>query len=207
MPANSNRQFGLLIAYVLPGFAALVGLAPVFPTVALWLRPVSTGDFDFGLGPPLYAVFGATALGLVLSCFRWILIDRVHHWTGVQRPAWKDSELDRVLGAFDYLVQSHYRYYEFCGNSLLAAAFAYTVNRIAGTLPFLGMSTDVGMVLLLTVLFAASRSALINYFDRTSRLIGQSDANPETQRCSTETITAEAADSPSPSPNPSKSPR
>ncbi len=209
MTGTSHRQFGLIIAYVLPGFIALVGLAPIFPGVAQWLRPVSAGEFDLGLGPPLYAVLGATAFGLVLSCFRWILIDRVHHWTGVERPAWEDSKLDRMLGGFDYLVQSHYRYYEFCGNSLLAGLFAYVVNRVAGTLPHLGLGTDVAMVILLSVLFLASRSALINYFTRTSRLIGRSETDLEPKRCLTETTTAGAAERPSPppKPSPSQSPR
>lgn len=179
MPGTSHRQFGLLIAYVLPGFIGLVGLAPVFPAVAQWLRPVSAGEFDLGLGPPLYAILGATALGLLLDSARWMSIDRIHHWMGVRRPAWEDSQLDRVLGAFDYLVQNHYRYYAFNGNTLLAALFAYVVNRAAGTLPFLGLSTDVGMVLLLAVLFVASRSALINYFARTSRLVGRAETDQE----------------------------
>lgn len=170
---GSSRQFGLLIAYVLPGFIALVGLAPVFPSVAQWLRPVSAGELDLGLGPPLYAILAATALGLLLDSARWISIDRIHHWMGVKRPAWEDSQLDRVLGAFDYLVQNHYRFYAFNANTLLAATIAYVVNRFAGTLPFLGLSTDVGMVLLVAVLFLASRSALTNYFARTARLVGR----------------------------------
>src|SRR5690348_7056720 len=109
MKGTSSRQFGLIVAYVLPGFIALAGLAPLFPAVGRWLRPVSTGDL--GLAPPLYAVLGATAVGSILSCFRWLLVDHVHEWTGVRRPTWDDSQLEQVLGGFDYLVQSHFRYY------------------------------------------------------------------------------------------------
>jgi hypothetical protein len=172
MTGNSSRQFGLIIAYVLPGFIALVGLSPVFPGVAQWLRPVSAGQFDFGLGPPLYAILAAMALGLVLDSFRWISIDQVHHWMGVRRPTWEDGQLERVLGAFDYLVQNHYRFYAFNANTLIAVLTTYGLNRVLGTLPLLGPSTDVATVLLLVVLFLASRSALANYFARTSRLIG-----------------------------------
>src|SRR5690242_20261857 len=126
MKGTSNWQFGLVIAYLLPGFIGLAGLTPLIPAVARWLKPVEQGDL--GLGPPLYAVLGAMAVGLVLSCFRWVFLDHVHLWTGIKRPNWDDTNLSRVLDGFDYLVQSHYRYYEFCGNTLLAVLFAYGLN-------------------------------------------------------------------------------
>jgi hypothetical protein len=175
MLGTSSRQFGLIIAYVLPGFIALGGLAPLLPTVAQWLRPVATGGYDLGIGPPLYAVLGATALGLILSCFRWIVVDQLHAVTGLNRPAWDDGQLDRVLNGFDYLVQNHFRYYEFCGNTLLAVLLGYLVNRIAGSFAFFSMWTDAGIAVVIAVLFLASRSALSNYYVRTTRLIGRQD--------------------------------
>jgi hypothetical protein len=168
---DNNKQFGILIAYVLPGFIVLAGLTPQFPAVARWLQPVPSGDL--GVGPPLYAVLGATALGLVLSCFRWVLIDSIHHGSGIRRPVWNDGQLDQVLAGFDYVVQNHFRYYEFSANSLLALVFAYGLNRFSGTLPFLGPGTDLGMLILVAVLFAASRDALAKYYTRTARLVGQ----------------------------------
>lgn len=102
MQDKSLSQFGLLVAYVLPGFIALVGIAPLFPIVGRWLQPVTQGDL--GLGPPVYAVLGATAAGLILSCFRWLLLDNLHHLLGVQRPILDDRQLAERLGGFDYLV-------------------------------------------------------------------------------------------------------
>lgn len=167
---SSSGQFGLIIAYVLPGFIGLAGLTPLIPAVGRWLRPVSQGDL--GLGPPVYAVLGATAVGLILSCFRWVLVDRVHRWTGVTHPTWDDAKLERVLGGFDYLVQNHYRYYEFCGNTLLAVLLAYGLNRSLATLPLLNLGTDAGVLVVSIVLFAASRDALAKYYQRTGRLVG-----------------------------------
>ena len=207
MTGTSSRQFGLVIAYVLPGFIALAGIAPLFPAVAQWLAPVPSGQFDFGLGPPLYAVLGAMALGQVLSCFRWVLIDHAHGLMGLKRPTWEDNQLDRVLGAFDYLVQSHYRYYEFCGNTLLAVLWAYGVNRSLATLEGFSLTTDVAVVVLVLVLFAASRNALMNYYDRTRRLIGVSGVDVEIDSCTTATTTValRASQSRPPRPNPNSS--
>jgi len=54
-------------------------------------------------------------------------------------------------------VQSHYRYYQFACNMLLAVVWSYSINRFLRTTPSLGLGTDLGMVLLVVVLFAASR--------------------------------------------------
>jgi hypothetical protein len=171
MSQTSNWQFGLILAYVLPGFIALVGTAPLLPVVATWLRPVAQGDL--GLGPPVYAVLAATAVGLFLSCFRWLTIDQIHYWTGVRRPDWDDRQLVTALGGFDYLVQNHFRYYEFCGNTLVAVLWTYGLNRWMATLPFLGTGTDLGVLIVSAVLFTASRDALAKYYGRTGRLLGQ----------------------------------
>jgi hypothetical protein len=171
MTQTSNWQFGLIVAYVLPGFIALAGMAPVLPPVAIWLRPVAQGDL--GLGPPVYTVLAATAIGMFLSCVRWLSIDQVHYWTGVRRPDWDDRHLATALSGFDYLVQNHFRYYEFCGNSLVAVLWAYGLNRYMRTLPFLGAGTDLGIVIVSAVLFAASRDALAKYYIRTGRVLGR----------------------------------
>jgi hypothetical protein len=175
MSQASQWQFGLIMAYILPGFIALVGMAPLLPVVATWLHPVDQSGL--GLGPPVYAVLAATAVGLFLSCFRWLTIDQIHYETGVRRPEWDDQQLVTALGGFDYLVQNHFRYYEFCGNTLVAVLWAYGLNRWMGTVPFLGAGTDLGILVVLVVLFTASRDALAKYYTRTRRLLGDVATN------------------------------
>lgn len=182
MQESTNKQFGIVVAYILPGFILLAGVAPVLPAIARWLNPVDQGEL--GIGPPVYAVLGATALGLLLSCFRWLLLDHLHQWTGVKRPQWDDRRLATSLGSFDYLVQNHFRYYEFCGNSLLAVIVSYSLNRLYATVPFLGLGTDLLVLMIALVLFAASRDALSRYYRRTTRLIGNqtSERRKDVQR-------------------------
>jgi hypothetical protein len=170
MADASTKNFGLVVAYLVPGFIGLAGAVPLFPVIGTWLQPVQQGEMGFG--PPIYALIAAAAVGLIISCFRWLSVDQIHHWTGVRRPVWDDSQLERVLSSFDYLVQSHFRYYEFCGNTLIASLWAYGVNRTMKTLPTLGLGTDLGIVILSLVLFTASRDALSKYFKRTGLLVG-----------------------------------
>src|ERR1043165_850558 len=128
---TSSNQFGLVVAYLLPGFIALAGISPFAPTIAAWLRP--NGYAEASLGPPIYAILAATTLGMIVNCLRWIFIDQLHHVTGVQPPIWDDSRLKERLTAFNYLVENHYRYHQFVGNALVAVIFAYVVNRFMYT--------------------------------------------------------------------------
>src|SRR5579884_4018361 len=118
-----TRHFGLLIAYILPGFVALTGVALLVPTVAGWLRT----DQSISLGPPLYTLLAATAAGMTVSCFRWLLIDRIHLLTGITAPVFNARALEERPGAFSYLVENHYRFYQFYGNTLIAVVWTYLI--------------------------------------------------------------------------------
>lgn len=170
MADSTTRMFGIVVAYVVPGFVGLTGLIPVFPVVSDWLQPVE--NQSLGFGPTIYAILGATAVGLIISCFRWLLLDQAHYWTGLRRPRLDLAKLPEVLEELDYLVQSHYRYFEFTGNMLIGALWAYAMNRVFGLQPFLGTGTDLGMVILSLVLFTAGRDALVNYYLQTGQLVG-----------------------------------
>jgi hypothetical protein len=170
MNETSSKQFGLIVAYLLPGFIALAGIAPLARTVRDWLRPTIQGDL--GIGSTAYAVMAALTAGMIASCFRWLLIDHVHHWTGLPRPPLDSSPLAENLGAFNYLVESHYRYYQFYGNTLVAMVWTYSIHRWLRTSPLLGFGTDRGILILCAVLFAGSRDALTKYRYRSRQLVG-----------------------------------
>jgi hypothetical protein len=166
----SSNQFGLMVAYLLPGFIGLIGIAPFSPLVVVWLRPLN--ESTSSLGAPVYAVLAATTIGMIISSFRWILIDHINLWTGVVPPTWDDSRLEDLGNAFDYLVAHHYRYYQFFSNTLIASLFAYATNRLMQTSALFGVGTDLGILTLSAVLFAGGRDALRKYYARTKRLIG-----------------------------------
>jgi hypothetical protein len=170
MSLPSTQQFGLVVAYLLPGFVGLAGFAPLLPIVRDWLQPVHDGVLGFG--PALYTLLAATTVSQIVNCFRWISLDQVHSWTGLKPAASDFGRLPNRVDGFDYLVQNHYRYYQFAGNMLVAVVWSYAINRLLKTSPSLGLGTDLGMMILVVVLFAASRDALAKYYHRTHRLLG-----------------------------------
>jgi hypothetical protein len=165
----SARNFGLLIAYVLPGFVTLWGAGFVSPAVHLWLVGSTAGGPD--VGGFLYTSIASVAVGMTVSAVRWATVDWLHATTGVMRPEWDDSKLSERLPAFEALVENHYRYYQFYANMLVALALAYPTWRISvGSGPF--RPTDFGFLLVEGVFLAASRDALRRYYRRSAILLG-----------------------------------
>jgi hypothetical protein len=164
----SGKNFGLLIAYIVPGAIVLVGLAAFFPTVQDWL--INPSKATPSIGGFLFVTLAAVAAGMTASAVRWATIDRLHHCTGVLKPALDDSKLPERLEAFEALVEAHYRYYQFHSNSLVAILFSYAAWR-----PSLGsrpLGSDLGLVFLAAIFFAVSRDNLRRYYGRAAVLLG-----------------------------------
>lgn len=119
---NSNN-FGILIAYLLPGFVAVVGISFHSDTVRSWLT--ASPDPSPTVGGFLYVTVASLAMGMVISTLRWLVIDTIHHHTGIPEPRRNFKRLRETLSAYQYLVQTHYAYYKFHGGMLLALAFYF----------------------------------------------------------------------------------
>lgn len=157
-----DTNFGLLIAYVLPGFTALQGL-PVLGVSGGW--GLAASGPGASLSQFLSGTVEATAVGLTVSTVRWLVVDTVHHWTGVRPPRWDFGELEGAVEAFQLLVQFHYRYYKFYANMVIALAWDYAAGGYAlgwRSLVYWGLAG---------LFFLASRDALRRYYVRTGELL------------------------------------
>lgn len=164
----SDKSFGLLIAYVLPGFVALWGVQPLSDTVEAWLYPSPT--IPAGLESLFFVGLASVTAGLSVSALRWALIDTFHHCTGLARPEWDDTNLPDRLAAFDTVVEAHYRYYQFYSNMAVVLPLAVTVHVLSGNIPGGWLIAAAFGVELLFV--ATSRDTLRKYYARTAKLLG-----------------------------------
>ena len=92
MSELSHKNFGLLIAYVLPGFVALWGIGHFLPTVESWITSSQQGAPT--IGGFLYVTLASLVAGLTVSAVRWAIIDSFHHATGLKPPSFEFSTLD-----------------------------------------------------------------------------------------------------------------
>lgn len=166
---TSLTNFGLVIAYVLPGFTALEG----FPLVTL-NRPGwgTTGDPNPTLTAFLSGTVMALAAGLTVSAVRWLVIDTIHRWTGLRRPARDFMRLERSVAAAEYLDLVHYRYYKFYANMVVALVYAYATRDYAlGPRGLLDWP-------LVVLFFVASRDTLAKFYQRSGMLLAAPVAAP-----------------------------
>jgi hypothetical protein len=161
------NDFGLLIAYVLPGFAALWGVSFIYPEVGVWLAvPEAQAPTIAGF---LYATVASIAAGMTVSTVRWLLIDTLHHVMGVKQPNWDFGELGSRANAFEVLLDIHYKYYQFHANMLVSLVWVYGTWRSthAGHLGLI----DAGAFLLAVIFFLGSRDNLQKYYHRSGQLL------------------------------------
>ncbi|MDB5387807.1 MAG: hypothetical protein JWM11_3453 [Planctomycetaceae bacterium] len=170
-------NFGLIIAYLIPGATALYGISYFVPTVHGWFG--ASPENAPSLGGFLYLTIAAFAAGMTISTVRWGLLDTLHHVTGIKPPTLDFAELSGSVDAFDYLVEIHYRYYMFYGNGVTALAFTYVLRHVAlATKGYPWGWGDIAFVLLEVIFFLGSRDTLSKYYRRTERLLSPKQNRP-----------------------------
>jgi hypothetical protein len=165
----TTKNFGLLIAYILPGFTVLWAVSPYSPTVQTWLGTSMTDAPT--VGGFLYVTLGSVAAGLTVSALRWLVLDTLHHHTGIQKPRWDFSRLDAKLNAFDVLNEQHYRYFQFYGNMLVAIGLGILVHPQIGSSPREQAVVLILLICVSSLLFIASRDTLGKYYARVAQLL------------------------------------
>jgi len=172
MKEISENNFGVMIAFLVPGSLFLWGLSYSSDYIASLLAG-SAEDHAPTVGGFLYATLASLAVGLFISAVRWVLIDRIHKWTGVPEPRLNFARLkDRDLhAAFAGAVENHYRYYQYYANTLVAVVGAFAVYVIAGKCP--SGTVWVTTIAIIVVLFIASRDTLKKYHSRAIAILSE----------------------------------
>lgn len=158
MQSVSNDTFGPLIAYLVPGATALVGLSPFLPPVQGWLAGTPAGAPT--IGGFLYLTVAALAAGMTVSALRWVVVDTLHARTGLPPPALDFSHLGPNVEALRLLIEIHYRHYQFYANMVVATAVAWAAHRFAVGWDAPAGPLDLAALVLLPVFYATSRDTL-----------------------------------------------
>lgn len=171
LPDLTDKNFGLLIAYGIPGFIALWGASYISPTVGSWLSP--SPDFPGNLESVFFVTTASIAAGMAVSAVRWAVIDHLHQLTGIRRPNWDDANLQPNIDAFETIVEHQYRYYQHHANAAVALAFAVAAWHYARPHPLAIVPHVDGLFAgIEVVLIATSRDNLRKYYARASRILG-----------------------------------
>lgn len=162
----TQQNLGIVIAYLMPGFLCLWPLGGYSPDVRAWLTgPEDSGPTVAGF---CYVTLASLALGLLTNMTRAVLLDPIHHRTGIRKREWTYQTLQQNLAAIEFLVSNQFRYYQFAGNMLVGVIFAYAVYQ--GKAPW-SWGLLCGAALTALLLWFGSRSTLRTYYLRLGEVL------------------------------------
>ncbi len=119
----SSVDFGVLIAFIAPGFVALKATSYHSATAADWMANAALREQTVGVF--LFALLASLSLGLGVSGVRALLVDRLFQkslWKySVPRPLilWHLADETR-LTTLVTIRDNYYRYYQFYANTAVA---------------------------------------------------------------------------------------
>jgi hypothetical protein len=169
-----STTFAYVIAYLLPGLVASVGIGLLLEPAGRVFEVV-IDDKNLGLG--LMGALGALTVGLLLNLFRVILFEE---WlTSEDRIAAEDhAEMTKdedVYRGYRVILDEVYRYHQFWGGMLLALPLL-AFGLVARGNPSFGDLSDVvviaALVLTEVALAWATRSSYTRYLERVRSLLG-----------------------------------
>jgi hypothetical protein len=168
-------DFGLIIAFGIPGAVAANALRYVSPEINRVVEKLLGGELT--AGPVIFLTLASLAAGLVVSASREVILERF-----LYNPLFGKTEYGRKLkiesvspefgkikdsdsrSLFYDVVTNYYRYYQFYGNTFISVILFLVLRCwFLGVSVFLGRNELSIMFLFigtLVVLFIASRNAL-----------------------------------------------
>ena len=162
----TEKNFGVIIAFWLPGFLFLWGLSYSWPQVATWLAKSSASDAPT-VGGFLYATLASLAVGLLINAVRWAIVQEVllYGITRLRRPNVNYGNLTKegVLSAFQGAIEGNYRYYQYYANAFVALVAAFGAYVAHNEPSWWAWSLVIVVALILLV---ASRNELNKFNER-----------------------------------------
>ncbi len=174
----TEKNFGPLIAFCLPGFIFLIALSKSFPEIQEWLA--TSPKEAPTIGGFFYSTLASLSLGLLLSAVRWLIVDHLLFvlWRIFRCPR---PEIDfaklmnkEKFAAFNGFVENHYRYYQYYSNSLVALTLGFVVYILPGDKGTTRLEW-LGFVAMLVTLLLASNDSFRKYHVRAAAVINGGD--------------------------------
>jgi hypothetical protein len=169
-------DFGLLIAYLLPGFVTFNAITFVSPRAQAFLDAAVARDA--ALGGSFLVLLSSLTLGVIVSAVRSVLLDPIAWKTGVRRgdlsyAALRDAG---VREAFHQAVTNVYRFAQFYGNMFIGVLLLVTIKILISPIFIVLKPILTGMLVIsLFLLHLAYRRQLDQTFVVTSELVGLKD--------------------------------
>ena len=156
-------NFGLIIAYFIPGFLGVFAVAKYENSVKALLG----GSSGTPESPSVVLLLLlALAIGIIINAFSWAFVRPLITLSGVKRPATLDYTKLRKedIEVYNVIIESNFRYHQFYANMLVAVLIlspAWLVRPLTGN-----VIRNVSFFLVSSILFLAARDSLQRAYKR-----------------------------------------
>ncbi len=168
----TTTSFGLVIAYLLPGFIGLYGMSFWFPGLRQVYSAFLTAQSSVGLF--LLVVIAALVGGLVLNSLRWAIYESWRRDNLGPEELAKLGSSETMLNAYLQRIDENFRYYQFSGGFSISLPILYA-GWLSTSWPSVGFCLKVGSLLAFLVVEVVSASAGIiayrRYLDGSRRIL------------------------------------
>lgn len=173
MKNSLGLDFGLIIAFLLPGFLFLYGLSFSSQDVKAFLD--ATNLRTTSIGAFFLVSLGSLATGLLISAVRWLIVDSILGWMGIGNKPLDFGKLryERRRRAFLVIVENHYRYYQYYANSLISIVAFSIIYFCYGGVP--GWTVAIGVLFVLLALALGAGDSCKKYHDRAAEVLGTTE--------------------------------
>lgn len=166
-PGDSLNDFGLVIAYVIPGLTCLYGTSYLSTDLNVWMSLSSLNTMSIASFILLTVV--SVGAGLIVHTLRWLLLDSFHHVTGVRPKKWDFTLFSANITAYDTLTENHYRYHQFYGGMVISLMWTLVTRSIALSLKF--DAFDMAIICMVFLMSWGSRDTLSKYYARLDAIL------------------------------------
>lgn len=166
-----DLNFGLLIAYVVPGFLGLYAISGYAPPIADLLGGPSHIPAGGALFPLLVL---SLASGMVINSIAWGLVRPLIEFTGVRRPKLDYSKLrQETMEVYKETIEQAFRHYQSYSNLLVAQTVLgidYAIHSQNAT--WLTITATSSVILLL---FVAARDSLRRSYETMAKILKEAE--------------------------------
>jgi hypothetical protein len=172
MKEVSGLNFGIIIAFWIPGFLLLWILSLSFPDIGTWLNTAGKSHEET-VGGFLYVATASLGLGMVLSAVRWLFVDHFLYATFITQNNFNFANLskDNNQASFDSIVENHYRYYQYYSNSFVAIVIGLIAYLLYSP-QYPNYKVWIGVAFIAVCLIWAAKDALDKYNERGAKILG-----------------------------------
>lgn len=163
----SSLDFGVVIAFVAPGFVAFQAASYHMPTARAWMAAASEKEQSVGVF--LFVLLASLSMGLVVSGVRALAIDNLLRFRHLLRRLvvpeltldWSKVDDKRLL-VLVTIRDAHYRHYQFYSNTLVALLF-WAFSRAFASEPSLPWQHWALITAAVVALLLSARDSLLRY--------------------------------------------